>query len=168
MKIKKVTPAEVTVIFNFVKAAISKMISQGIFQWDEIYPTQEDFLNDAQNNQLYIVEIDEKPAACFTLNKDCDEEYKNGNWSYTGEDYVVIHRLCVDPEFQNQGVGRKTCLMIEDFVKGQGVRAIKLDCFTQNPYSQKMYDKLGYKIVGYADWRKGRFALMEKVLQDLK
>ena len=24
--------------------------------------------------------------------------------------------------------------------------------------------KLGYKIVGYADWRKGRFALMEKVL----
>ncbi len=114
MKIKKVVPTQVPEVFQFVQSAISKMISQGIFQWDEIYPTQKDFLTDAQNNQLYIVEIDEKPAACFTLNKDCDEEYKNGTWSYTGEDYVVIHRLCVN------------------------------------------------KTVGYADWRKGRFALKEK------
>lgn len=164
MKIKKVSVSDVPAIFTFVKAAISKMISQGIFQWDEIYPTQEDFIADAPNNQLYIVEIEEKAAACFVLNKDCDEEYKNGTWSYTGDDYVVIHRLCVNPEFQNQGVGQKTCLMIEELVKPQEVKAIKLDCFTQNPYSLKMYEKLGYKIVGYADWRKGRFALMEKVL----
>lgn len=164
MQIRKVSVAGVHAIFTFVQAAISKMISQKIFQWDEIYPTQEDFLADAQNNQLYIVEIDDKPAACFVLNKVFDEEYKNGKWSYTGNDYIVIHRLCVNPEFQNQGVGRKTCLMIEEMVKAQGVKAIKLDCFTQNPYSQKMYEKLGYKIVGYADWRKGRFSLMEKVL----
>lgn len=164
MQIRKVSVAGVHAIFTFVQAAISKMISQGIFQWDEIYPTLDDFLTDAQNNQLYIVEIEEKAAACFVLNKDCDEEYKNGAWHYTGKDYIVIHRLCVNPEFQNQGVGRKTCLMIEEMVKAQGVKSIKLDCFTQNPYSQKMYGKLGYKIVGYADWRKGRFALMEKVL----
>lgn len=164
MNIRKASSADANTIFTFVQAAISKMISQGIFQWDEIYPTQNDFLTDAQNNQLYIVEIENKPAACFVLNKECDQEYQNGTWSYTGNDYVVIHRLCVNPEFQNQGVGRKTCLMIEELVKAQGVKAIKLDCFTQNPYSQKMYEKLGYKIVGYADWRKGRFALMEKVL----
>lgn len=164
MNIRKASSADANTIFTFVQAAISKMISQGIFQWDEIYPTQNDFLTDAQNNQLYIVEIENKPAACFVLNKECDQEYQNGTWSYNGDDYVVIHRLCVNPEFQNQGVGRKTCLMIEELVKAQGVKAIKLDCFTQNPYSQKMYEKLGYKIVGYADWRKGRFALMEKVL----
>lgn len=164
MNIRKASSADVNAVFNFVQAAISKMISQGIFQWDELYPTKEDFLTDAQNNQLYIVEIDNKPAACFVLNKDYDEEYKNGTWSYAGNDYVVIHRLCVNPEFQNHGMGRETCLKIEELVKGQGVKAIKLDCFTQNPYSQKMYEKLGYKIVGYADWRKGRFALMEKVL----
>ena len=166
MKIKKVGSAQVPEVFRFVRAAIEKMIEQEIFQWDEIYPTQEDFLNDAQNNHLYIVEIDEKPAACFVLNKDCDEEYKNGAWTYTGEDYIVIHRLCVNPEFQNQGVGGKTCLGIEKMVKEQGIKAIRLDCFTQNPYSQKMYGKLGYKSVGFADWRKGRFILMEKVLTE--
>lgn len=53
MKIKKVSVSDVPAIFTFVEAAISKMISQGIFQWDEIYPTQEDFIADAQNNQLY-------------------------------------------------------------------------------------------------------------------
>ncbi len=28
----------------------------------------------------------------------------------------------------------------------------------------KLYKNLGYKIVGYADWRMGRFYLMEKFL----
>lgn len=164
MKISKANKEEAARIFEFVKAAVKKMDEQGIPQWDEIYPTQDDFESDASKDQLYIVQLDGKSAACFTLNKDCDEEYKNGTWAYTGDDYIVIHRLCVNPEFQNQGLGRKVCLAIEELVKPQGVKAIKLDCFTQNPYSQKMYHKLGYSDVGFADWRKGRFILMEKVL----
>ena len=48
MKIKKGSVADVPAIFTFVEAAIFKMISQGIFQWDEIYPTQEDFIADAK------------------------------------------------------------------------------------------------------------------------
>ena len=163
MEIRKADKKDAVKIFEFVKAAVKKMDEQGIPQWDEIYPTQDDFENDASNNQLYIVEIDGRPAACFTLNKDCDEEYKNGAWNYTGDDYIVIHRLCVNPEFQNQGLGRKICEEIESLVKIQGVKAIKLDCFIQNPYSQKMYHNLGYRDAGFADWRKGRFILMEKV-----
>lgn len=164
MKIRKASKEDSVKVFEFVKGAVKKMDEQGIPQWDEIYPTQNDFENDASREQLHVVEIDGKLAACFTLNKDCDEEYKNGTWSYTGDDYIVIHRLCVNPEFQNQGLGRKVCLAIEDLVKTQDVKAIKLDCFTQNPYSQRMYHKLGYSDVGFADWRKGRFILMEKIL----
>lgn len=164
MQIKKATQEQVPAIFSFIQAAISKMNSQGIYQWDDIYPTQDDFLLDAEKNHLYIVEIDQKAVACFSLNKNCDEEYKNGAWAYTGEDYVVIHRLCVNPQFQNQGIGRQVCNMIENMVKDGGIKAIKLDCFTQNPYSLKLYESLGFKTVGFADWRKGRFALMEKIL----
>ena len=65
MNIRKASSADVNAVFNFVQAAISKMISQGIFQWDELYPTKEDFITDAQNNQLYIVEIDNKPSSYF-------------------------------------------------------------------------------------------------------
>lgn len=48
-----------------------------------------------------------------------------------------------------------------------GNSSIKLDAFTQNPIALSLYEKLGYKVKGYADWRKGKFVLMEKVLKKL-
>lgn len=166
MTIKKVNKESKTVeeIFSFVQNAVKKMDEQQIPQWDDIYPTQEDFALDAQKNQLYIAEVEGKAAACFTLNQECDEAYKDGTWSYEGPDFFIIHRLCVNPEFQNQGIGTKVCLEIENIVKSLGAKAIKLDCFTLNPFSLKMYHKLEYKDCGFADWRKGRFVLMEKIL----
>ena len=53
---------------------------------------------------------------------------------------------------------------IEQLSKTNGYDTIRLDCFTENPYSRKLYDKAGYKVRGYAEWRKGRFELREKKL----
>ncbi|MCQ2586120.1 MAG: GNAT family N-acetyltransferase [Treponema sp.] len=166
MNVRIATKNDVTEIFAFVQKAVERMNEQGIPQWDEIYPTADDFASDAEKNQLYVAEIDGKPAACFTLSQECDEAYADGKWTYTGPDFLVIHRLCVNPEFQNQGAGTKVCREIEKIAIAAGMKSLKLDCFTLNPYSQKMYNKLGYKTVGYADWRKGRFILMEKILKD--
>ena len=56
----------------------------------------------------------------------------------------------------------ETLNYIEKLCKSQGYDSIRLDCFIENPYSRKLYDKAGYSVVGYADWRKGRFELREK------
>ncbi|MBQ0050546.1 MAG: GNAT family N-acetyltransferase, partial [Treponema sp.] len=88
--------------------------------------------------------------------------YKNGNWSYNGENFLVIHRLCVNPEFQNRGIGKFICLEIETMARLKNCQSIRLDCFTLNPISLKLYASLGYRETGFADWRKGRFVLMEK------
>ena len=66
--------------------------------------------------------------------------------------------------YQKCGVGSKTVKYIEDKVKLKGIESIRLDTFTLNPYSLRMYDKLGYKKVGMVHWRKGDFYLMEKRL----
>ena len=55
-------------------------------------------------------------------------------------------------------------LEAESIAKNNGIKAIRLDAFTENPVALSLYEKLGYSIAGYADWRKGRFALMEKKL----
>ena len=75
MEIRKANKEDAAKIFAFVKEAVKKMDEDGIPQWDEIYPTQDDFTMDASKDQLYIAEIHGKPAACFTLNKD----YECGN-----------------------------------------------------------------------------------------
>lgn len=71
-------------------------------------------------------------------------------------------------DFQNKGIAKTTMQHIETELRQLGVDAIRLDAFTENPYALSLYENLGYKIVGYADWRKGRFYLMEKCIDEPK
>ena len=151
-------------IYSLYQNAIIAMEKDNIHQWDEVYPDKDILKEDITKNQMYIGKTDNKITVCFVLSEECDEEYKNGCWKYTDSRFNVIHRLCVNPLFQNQGIAAKTLEYIENLSKSEGYDSIRLDCFTQNPYSRKLYDKAGYSITGYADWRKGRFELREKKL----
>ena len=152
-------------ICRLVNNAVNKMIENNIFQWDEIYPTEADFKEDIERKQLYVGIVDEKIAVTYTINQECDDEYINGEWKYEIP-YYVVHRLCVHPDFQNKGIAIRTLLHIEEQVLSYGVRAIRLDSFPQNSYAVRMYNGLGYSLVGYATFRKGKFNLMEKYLGD--
>ena len=151
-------------VFSIFSAAINHMEEEGIHQWDKIYPDKTVITEDIVRKQLYTGVIDGKIAVCFVLSEDYDEEYKNGQWQWPESKFCIIHRLCVSPDFQNKGIAAETLKYIENLCKSQGYDSIRLDCFTENPYSRKLYDKAGYSVVGYADWRKGRFELREKKL----
>lgn len=165
MNYSKATKEQTKEVFSVFSAAINHMEQQGIHQWDEIYPDLPTITEDITKNQMYIGKIDEKIAVCFVLSEEYDEEYKNGKWQWPDSKFCVIHRLCVNPRFQNQGFATKTMEYIEKVCKEAGYDSIRLDCFTQNPYSRKLYEKAGYSVVGYADWRKGRFELREKYIK---
>lgn len=148
-----------------VKFAIENMNRQKIFQWDEVYPDEEVLHNDIDKKQLFVGTVKKKIAVIYVLNQECDDEYKNGKWKNENGLYYVIHRLCVGPDFQNNGIARITMEHIEKELIKEGAVSIRLDAFEQNPYALRLYDSLNYIKVGYADWRKGRFYLMEKVLK---
>lgn len=151
-------------IFSIFSAAIEEMNKHNIPQWDEIYPDKYIIENDIKKKQLYIGKLDGEIACVYVLNIDCDEQYINGNWEYPNAIYSVIHRMCVNPKFQNQGIGALTLNHIEGKLKSEGVETIRLDAFSLNPFALKMYYKQGYIKVGQANWRKGKFYLMEKKL----
>lgn len=75
-----------------------------------------------------------------------------------------MHRLCVNPVFQNQGIARRTMEHIEQEAAAKGIQAIRLDVFSQNPHALKLYRNRGFEEVGTTQWRKGLFYLMEKYL----
>ena len=160
----KANTNQINEVFSVFSAAIINMEKQEIHQWDEIYPDKEIIAEDIARNQMYIGKIDNKITVCFVLSEEYDEEYKNGKWQWPDARFCIIHRLCVSPDFQNRGIAAETLKYIENLCKSQGYDSIRLDCFTENPYSRKLYEKAGYSVVGYADWRKGRFELREKRL----
>lgn len=152
-------------IYSLVKFAVENMEKRKIYQWDDVYPDKEILLNDIKKQQLFVGLLNNKIAVIYVLNQECDEEYKNGKWNCENASYCVIHRLCVNPAFQNKGIGRKTMEHIEKELVGEGIESVRLDVFTENPYALKLYERLNYVKVGTADWRKGRFYLMEKYLR---
>ena len=151
-------------ICKLIKAAICSMEERGIFQWDDIYPEKADFLADIQKQQLYVGVLDDEIAVLYTVNEECEKEYQNGRWKCPDCTYRIIHRLCVDPSYQNQGIAKCTLSHIEDELHKLHVEAIRLDVFSENPFALSLYRNAGYEKVGFADWRKGRFYLMEKLL----
>ena len=151
-------------ICKIISSAITEMERNDIFQWDEIYPAKDDFLSDIQKSTLFVGTSDSDICVVFAISKECDEQYQNGKWEYPDSDYRVIHRVCVNPTFQNQGIAKETLFFIEDELRSQGIETIRLDVFCNNPFALSLYRNNGYKEVGIAEWRKGRFLLMEKKL----
>ncbi|MCI1208147.1 MAG: GNAT family N-acetyltransferase [Treponema sp.] len=151
-------------IFKLFCDAIKNLDANNISQWDEIYPDRITIDDDMEKRQMYCGMIDGRIAAVYVLNQECDRQYENGSWMNTDAPYMVIHRLCVDPFFQHQGVGTAVMKHIESVVRSNHIHSIRLDAFTENPFSCRMYEKLGYRKTGFAHWRKGQFFLMEKII----
>ena len=154
--------ADLDDVWDLVSSAIIHMIKQNIMQWDELYPTKEDLQTDIEKKQLYVGFDEGRLAAIYVLNQECELEYSDGNWQYPELPFYIIHRLCVHPAYQHQGIAKQTLLYIEEDLKASGIHAIRLDVFSQNPFALKLYEGMGYARTGHAEWRKGLFYLMEK------
>ena len=152
-------------VVKLVKAAIVQMEADGIYQWDDIYPAKEDFINDIEKKSLYLAIDSKKLAAIYVISAESDEAYKNAAWENNDESAYILHRFCVSPDYQNKGIGKEVLAHIETQIYEMGYKSIRLDVFTENPYAQRLYRKSGYIVRGYADWRKGRFELMEKKIE---
>ena len=164
MEFRQGTMSDLKNICSLIAVAIEAMEKQGIHQWDEIYPTREDFANDITNGTLYTVTEGNRLIAIYTISTECDPEYSRVEWKCNDETTCIIHRLCVSPEAQNRGIGKIVLNHIENQLQNIGFQSVRLDVFSENPYAISMYEKSGYIRRGYADWRKGRFWLMEKKL----
>lgn len=164
LQYSKACMSDLDEVFSLVQNAIATMNEQNIPQWDEIYPDRAVLRDDIDRGQLYIGKINDRIAVIYVLNQDYDEQYQNGQWLFPDKEFMVVHRLCVNPKWANQGIAKNTMLHIENEVSEIGAEAIRLDAFTLNPFALKLYERLGYSKVGYANWRKGRFYLMEKYL----
>ncbi|MDE6387605.1 MAG: GNAT family N-acetyltransferase [Lachnospiraceae bacterium] len=162
IRYRMATSEDLQEICDLFDHAVKAMIENKIFQWDEFYPTDKDFRKDIDRKHLYVGVMEEKIAVVYVINQRCDEQYIKGTWKYVDAPYYVIHRLCVNPVFQNQGIARRTLQHIEEQLAGWGIHAIRLDAFAANPYAIKLYENMGYAKAGTVDFRKGKFYLMEK------
>lgn len=164
IKYRPAEESDIDTICSLVGRAIDSMRENKISQWDKVYPSREVFAEDIFKDELFVGMLDGDIAVLYTINMECDDEYNKCCWKYTDCEYRIIHRLCVDPKYQNRGIAKNTLNHIEKELKEASVEAIRLDVFSNNPSALALYLNSGYEKAGTADWRMGRFFLMEKRL----
>jgi GNAT superfamily N-acetyltransferase len=164
IEIKRVTIEDFEKVIKIYHDVAKNMQSNGIFQWNESYPSEGILRNDILSGHMYAGIINTEMASLFVLNKTCEDDYLRANWSYSGNNFIVIHRFCVKVEYQNRGIGIKTMGAIEGYIRELGIESIRIDTFSKNLFSLKLFNSLSYNRVGEADWDRGIFFIFEKIL----
>ena len=78
-----------------INNAIREMESHGIFQWDALYPTREDILEDIDKKSLFLALEENMIAAMYVISGESDEAYNSGSWNCADETSYVLHRFVI-------------------------------------------------------------------------
>lgn len=161
--IRPVTLSNLTQTLEVLEKVKQNMLTQGIDQWDEHYPTINTITTDIQKEQAYIYIEHDEILAYMVLNEEYDIEYNELDWS-TSTPFIVIHRLFVNPSAQGRGISSQMIYYAEQYAKEQSYTSIRFDAYSLNNTANTIYIKKGYRLVGTVQFRKGIFNCYEKAL----
>lgn len=161
MTIRQARSQELQEVLALVKTAIHHMESQGIHQWDDIYPDRETLLADLENRHTYVIESNDHIVGMIVVNEDQSPEYSTVDWKFPGR-AIVVHRLTIDPVHERQGLASQLMRIAEGLAAARRYDTIRLDAFTENPGAVALYEHLGYRKAGTVPFRKGAFYCYEK------
>lgn len=129
--IKNVEPGERENVSKLFSHAITRMVVSGIFQWDEIYPDDKTLSDDLRNNEMHGFYQDDMLCGVIVLNEVQLKPYADVNWSMEDPRPLVVHRLCIHPDFQNRGIAHALMKFAESYARRNGYRSIRLDAFSK-------------------------------------
>ena len=162
MKIRSANVNDLNSVMAMTQRCIENLDKQGIYQWDEIYPSKKDFHDDILDKNLYVLTEVDRIFGCICINQVEYPGYENANW--LGPRFYVIHKLLIDPQNENQGFGKLAMYYAEKVTRSKKKDSIRLDCFKENLRANQFYQKLGYLIRGETLFSKGMFNLYEKMI----
>lgn len=139
---------EIPDILALTKACAGHMENNGIFQWNEEYPSRLAFEQDISRNELFLLELGNKLIGCITITPIMDEEYKAVKWLTLNNNSIYIHRLAVSPEYQGKGFAQTLMNFAEKYAREKNFESVRLDTFSQNKRNQIFYEQRGYKKLG--------------------
>ena len=166
MNITLASCSDINEIMGLIESCIKNMESQDIYQWDEYYPTREIIGDDIENESMHVLKENGKVIGIIVLNEEQPPEWGHVNWSTREGKALAVHRLAVDPKWQNQGIGRRLLDFTEEYAANKRHTSIRLDTYSGNPRAMKLYEKHGYKRVGQVHFAKRElpFYCYEKTL----
>ena len=151
--IRKAVETDIDEVEKIYNAVLDKEKDSGkvYTNWQKgLYPTRNDAVKAFKDGTLYVGEINGQVAACVNLNHIQPEEYFKLNWSIKadGKEVLVIHTLCISPEFAGRKIGERFVAFTDKLASELKYKTIRLDTYEGNIPAASLYKKMGYKYIG--------------------
>ena len=146
--IRKAALDDLSAIKSLTEACAVSMQQNGIFQWNEHYPSREKLQLDIEKEELFVLEEKDEIVGIIVLTPEMDEEYIPIKWLTPNGNNLYVHRLATDPTSWRTGNGRKLMDFAENFAREKAYDSVRLDTFSQNKRNQRFYESRGYRRLG--------------------
>lgn len=140
--------SEIDDIMTITRACADKMIQNGIYQWNEHYPTKNSFLKDLERKELYVKQHEDKVIGTIVISTHMDDEYVPIDWLTPNGNSTYIHRVCIHPAYQGMGYAQELMDYAEAYSRENNFKSVRLDTFSQNKRNQHFYEQRGYQRLG--------------------
>lgn len=165
--IRQAGKADIVHIKKITEACAQHLIAQGIFQWNENYPSLEVLTKDVNAKNVYVCIEKEKIIATVMFSNIMDDFYTEIDWLTPNKKQLYVHRLAVDPVHQSKGIARTLMDFGEALAREKKCLSIRLDTFSLNARNNRFYHARNYQKVGevfFAQKSEHPFYCFEKVL----
>ena len=163
--IRKATIEDIPKIMSIVADAQLSLRELGIDQWQDGYPSKEVIECDIANGMGYVYSVDNGIVGYAAIVLTGEEVYRqidDREWN-TSNDYVVVHRLCVNQDYTRAGVAKAMMYFASQMAIESGYTGFRIDTHRGNIRMLAMLEKLNFKYVGVIHYDSG-----ERLAYDLK
>lgn len=113
-----------------------------INMWNTVYPFCE-FEKDIENQDMYLIENENKTIGSFTLTEYDDPDNHVINWSSNNK-WFYINRLVILPSEQGKGYAKIAMNFIDEYAIENNYETIRLTVYKDNKYAIGLYEKFGF------------------------
>ncbi|MEM9212849.1 MAG: GNAT family N-acetyltransferase [Cyanobacteria bacterium P01_F01_bin.150] len=149
MNILPGTITDIDAVLTIVQETVTEMKTYGNNQWDETYPKRDRFIQDVDNQALYIAK-DQKNGSTLSnamgfivVDNEEPDGYDAMAWR-SDRPFLVIHRFAVSIHNRNQGVASALESFACQLAQAQNITYIKVDTHSTNQRMQKFLERKGY------------------------
>jgi ribosomal protein S18 acetylase RimI-like enzyme len=151
--IRKATSNDINLIAQLYDRVIDYQAKNGGYMsWiKNVYPTENTAILALELDTLYVYDSDEIIAGSVILDCIQPDDYNALNWKTSSDTRgaVIVHTLCVDPNYMGMGIATEMLSFAKELAKQLNCSSIRLATNSKNIGAINLYEKNGFTIIGY-------------------
>ena len=156
--IRKALFEDIDRILSIVRSAQLSLRELGIDQWQDGYPSREVIEQDITegvgwvitDNRDYVIGY----SAIVLSGEPAYTQIADQEW-HTPNDYVVVHRLCVDSRLHRQGTATALMRHASTIARNEAIKGFRIDTHRGNVRMLTLIARLGFEYCGIITYDSG-------------